>query len=44
LLRLAAEIPVETHTVRYPLAAANEALADLKHDRVRGAAVLEVGD
>ena len=43
LLRLAAEIPIETHTVRYPLAAANDALRDLKHDRIRGAAVLEVG-
>jgi propanol-preferring alcohol dehydrogenase len=42
LLRLAAEIPIRAHVRRYPLAAANEALADLKHDRVRGAAVLEV--
>jgi propanol-preferring alcohol dehydrogenase len=43
LLRLAAEIPIETRTTVYPLAAANEALADLEADRVRGAAVLEVG-
>jgi propanol-preferring alcohol dehydrogenase len=43
LLELAAAIPIRTRTVAYPLAAANEALADLKHDRVRGAAVLEVG-
>jgi len=43
LLRLAAEIPIRTHVRAYPLEAANEALADLKHDRVRGAAVLAVG-
>lgn len=44
LLRLASEIPIETHTVSYPLEAANEALTDLKHDRIRGAAVLSVAD
>jgi propanol-preferring alcohol dehydrogenase len=43
LLRLAAEIPIHTRTTAYPLAAANEALADLAADRVRGAAVLEIG-
>ncbi|HBZ68296.1 MAG TPA: alcohol dehydrogenase [Deltaproteobacteria bacterium] len=43
LLDLAREIPLVTHTMPYPLAAANEALADLKHDRIRGAAVLEMG-
>jgi propanol-preferring alcohol dehydrogenase len=43
LLRLAAEIPIRTHTAVYPLERANEALADLKADRVRGAAVLEIG-
>jgi propanol-preferring alcohol dehydrogenase len=42
LLALAAEIPIRTHTRTYPLAAANEALVDLKQDRIRGAAVLEV--
>ena len=42
LLRLAAEIPIRTHTSVYPLEAANRALLDLKHDRVRGAAVLEL--
>jgi propanol-preferring alcohol dehydrogenase len=42
LLRLAREIPIHTHTRPYPLEQANEALADLKHDRVRGAAVLEI--
>ena len=44
LLRLAVEIPLVTHTLLYPLEAANEALADLKHDRIQGAAVLEVWD
>src|SRR5262245_24067247 len=42
LLALAAAIPIRTRTRIYPLAAANEALADLKHDRLRGAAVLEI--
>jgi propanol-preferring alcohol dehydrogenase len=42
LLRLAAEVPLAAHTVRYPLEDANRALADLKHDRIRGAAVLTV--
>jgi propanol-preferring alcohol dehydrogenase len=42
LLRLAAEIPIRSRTTSHPLEAANEVLADLKHDRVRGAAVLEV--
>jgi propanol-preferring alcohol dehydrogenase len=43
LLRLAAEIPIRTHTTVYPLEEANQALIDLKNDRVRGAAVLEPG-
>ncbi len=43
LLRLAAEIPIRTGTRTYPLEAANDALADLKHDRLRGAAVLVPG-
>lgn len=42
LLALAREIPIRTHTVPYPLEQANRALADLKHDRIRGAAVLDV--
>ncbi|MDX1650745.1 MAG: zinc-binding alcohol dehydrogenase family protein, partial [Myxococcota bacterium] len=42
LLRLAAAIPIRTHTVPYPLAKANEALVDLKEDRIRGAAVLSM--
>jgi alcohol dehydrogenase, propanol-preferring len=40
LLRLALEIPIRTDVTAYPLANANEALQDLKHDRIRGAAVL----
>jgi propanol-preferring alcohol dehydrogenase len=43
LLALAEEIPIRTHTHAYALADANEALLDLKEDRVKGAAVLEVG-
>jgi propanol-preferring alcohol dehydrogenase len=43
LLELAQEIPLATHTVPYPLERAGEALVDLKQDRLRGAAVLEVG-
>lgn len=42
LLALAAEIPIRTHTQRYPLEAANQALLDLKQDRVRGSAVLAI--
>lgn len=43
LLRLAEAVPLRTHTVPYPLERANDALRDLKEDRIRGAAVLEVG-
>jgi propanol-preferring alcohol dehydrogenase len=43
LLRLAAEVPLGARTVSYPLERANQALADLKQDRIRGAAVLRVG-
>jgi propanol-preferring alcohol dehydrogenase len=42
LLALAAEIPIRTHTQSYPLEAANQALIDLKQDRVRGSAVLRI--
>jgi propanol-preferring alcohol dehydrogenase len=42
LLRLAAEIPIRTTTVSYPLERADAALADLAHGRVTGAAVLRV--
>jgi propanol-preferring alcohol dehydrogenase len=44
LLRLGAEIPLETHTTAHPLENANEALLDLARDRIRGAAVLEIWD
>lgn len=43
LLRLAAEIPIEAHTVEFPLERANEALRALKYDGFEGAAVLRVG-
>lgn len=42
LLRLAEAIPIVTHTIPYPLERANDALVDLKQDRIRGAAVLEI--
>ncbi|MDD5656144.1 MAG: zinc-dependent alcohol dehydrogenase family protein [Elusimicrobia bacterium] len=42
-LRLAAEIPIKTTVRLYEFERANEALADLKADRVTGAAVLLVG-
>ncbi len=41
-LRLAAEIPIRTEVQEFPLAEANRALQTLKHDGVRGAAVLRV--
>ena len=40
LLAEAAKIPMHTHTVTYPLAEANRALQDLKHDRIEGTGVL----
>jgi propanol-preferring alcohol dehydrogenase len=43
LLQLAAEIPLHTHTQEFPLEAANEALQQLKHDAINGAAVLRIG-
>lgn len=39
-LAIAPQAGVKTHTTRYRLAAANEALADLREGRVQGAAVL----
>jgi propanol-preferring alcohol dehydrogenase len=42
-LALAPRIPVRTEVQTYPLAAANEALADLRAGRVRGSAVLVTG-
>jgi len=43
LLRDAALVPVVSRVQEYPLELANEALLDLKEDRVRGSAVLRVG-
>ena len=42
LLKLAAEIPLHTQTIEFPLEQANEALQALKHDKIGGAAVLRV--
>ncbi len=42
LLELAAEIPIRTRTVLFPLAQANEALTSVKRGGIDGAAVLEV--
>ena len=38
----AARIPITTHVHEYPLEQADQALRDLKHDAIRGAAVLVV--
>jgi propanol-preferring alcohol dehydrogenase len=40
LLRLAATIPIRTRTIAMPLEDANQALQMLKHDELKGAAVL----
>jgi propanol-preferring alcohol dehydrogenase len=42
-LRVAAEIPIRTHTQLFPLRDANRALNALKNDAIEGAAVLKVG-
>ena len=42
-LRLAPQVPVHATSVPYPLARANEALDDLRHGRLQGAAVLVPG-
>ena len=39
-LEIAPQVPVRTHTVPYALDKANEALDDLRHGRLQGAAVL----
>lgn len=44
LLELAREIPIRTRVRSYPLAEAGAALLDLKAGRLRGAAVLRIGD
>jgi len=41
-LRVAAEIPIRTHTAVFPLREANRALNTLKNDAISGAAVLQV--
>ena len=41
-LKLAAETPIQTQIQLYGLADANQALADLKHSRFEGAAVLRL--
>lgn len=43
VIELAAEIPILTDVVRYPMGAANAALADLAHGRISGAGVLITG-
>jgi propanol-preferring alcohol dehydrogenase len=43
-LRVAAEIPIHTEVHTFPLKQANAALQALKHDGIRGAGVLIVGD
>ena len=40
LLAEAAAIPIRPHTTTYPLAEANRALQDLKHDQISGTGVL----
>lgn len=42
-LQVAAEIPIKTETEIFPLRDANRALSALKHDGIRGAAVLQIG-
>ncbi len=43
-LALAPRVPVRTEVTPYPLARANEALADLRAGRLRGSAVLAVAE
>ncbi len=43
-LELASRIPIRPTTTAYPLTAADQALADLAHDQINGAAVLRVAD
>jgi propanol-preferring alcohol dehydrogenase len=42
-LRIAAEIPIHTEIQTFPLEQANQALQALKHDGIRGAGVLTIG-
>jgi propanol-preferring alcohol dehydrogenase len=41
-MKLAGEIPIRTHTTAFDLASANVALNMLKHDELKGAAVLRI--
>ena len=41
-LRLAPEVPIHTQVERFPLEAANEALAALRQGRILGSVVLEI--
>ncbi len=41
-LALAPKIPVQTHVQPFPLEAANEAIAALRHGKIQGAAILQV--
>jgi propanol-preferring alcohol dehydrogenase len=43
-MELAAKVPLRTHVETYPLAAANEALSNLRSGKVQGAAVLMMDD
>ncbi|HET9120358.1 MAG TPA: zinc-dependent alcohol dehydrogenase family protein [Solirubrobacterales bacterium] len=43
-IALAPEVPVKTEIQVYPLDQANQALDDMRHGRVRGTAVLAIGD
>jgi propanol-preferring alcohol dehydrogenase len=42
-LEIAAEIPIRPEIEEYPLEDANEALAELKQRKIRGAKVLKIG-
>jgi propanol-preferring alcohol dehydrogenase len=42
-IALAPEVPVQTEIEVYPLSEANRALDDIRHGRVRGTAVLQIG-
>jgi len=44
LLAEAAAIPIRPHTTVYPLADANRALQDMKHDRINGTGVLVIAE
>lgn len=43
LLKLASQIPIQTHVETFSLEDANEALRRLKHDQIQGAGVLSIG-